>query len=85
MKIYSVAVKSKGDEAHEDTGLAAALGVDQFDEPDPQCPWCAADCAEDSDFCHSCGKLRKALTCYNCESHYLKGTLKSQKSHKVHG
>lgn len=64
----------KGAEEQEDEGLAAALGVDQFEEPDDKCPWCQGDYSEDSNFCGSCGRPRKALTCYNCESHYLKGS-----------
>eukprot|EP00435_Cladocopium_sp_Y103_P051842 s1201_g16.t1 len=64
----------KGAEEEEDESLAAALGVDQFEEADEKCPWCQGDYSEDSNFCGSCGRPRKALTCYNCESHYLKGS-----------
>lgn len=59
----------------EDIDLAAALGVDQFEEPDVHCPWCHVEYSDDSNFCGSCGKPRKALTCYNCEAHYVKGSL----------
>eukprot|EP00439_Symbiodinium_sp_Y106_P024675 s3697_g3.t1 len=58
-----------------DIDLAAALGVDQFEEPDIHCPWCHVEYSDDSNFCGSCGKPRKALTCYNCEAHYVKGSL----------
>ncbi|CAJ1451707.1 unnamed protein product [Effrenium voratum] len=64
----------KGDSEPSQEDLAAALGVDQFEEPDTECPWCQVEYTDDSNFCGSCGKPRKALNCYNCESHYLKGT-----------
>ena len=66
--------KGKKGGEEEDDSLAAALGVDQFEEADEKCPWCQGDYSEDSNFCGSCGRPRKALTCYNCESHYLKGS-----------